>query len=97
MKINLLAAGAFAAALALPLGVCAQQGQPPRRQRTATLPPAKPGSSTWAKRFGNLNLSGDQQQHVQSIINQYSQTHPEGSPRRSDKRIANCATKSWAF
>ena len=35
----------------------------------------------WTKRLSNLNLSGDQQQRIQSMINQYSQTHPEGSPR----------------
>ncbi len=29
----------------------------------------------------SLNLSGDQQQRIQSLINQYSQAHPEGSPR----------------
>ncbi|MGA8100391.1 MAG: hypothetical protein WB810_17175 [Candidatus Cybelea sp.] len=81
MKINLLAAGAVVAALALPLGVCAQQGQPPASAAYGHTTPSQTRiQHKWAKRFGNLNLSGDQQQHVQSIINQYSQAHPEGSP-----------------
>jgi hypothetical protein len=29
----------------------------------------------------HLNLSNDQQQRIQSIIHEYSQSHPEGSPR----------------
>jgi hypothetical protein len=86
MKMNLLAAAALAAALATPLGASAQQ-QPPQQYQT----PAHAGQTTtpsqaqiqrhWAKRFGNLNLSSDQQQHIQSLINQYAQSHPAGSPR----------------
>ncbi|MGA8098004.1 MAG: hypothetical protein WB810_05000, partial [Candidatus Cybelea sp.] len=74
MKINLLAAGAFVAALALPLGLCAQQqGQPPASAAYGHTTPSQTRiQHKWAKRFGNLHLSGDQQQHVQSIINQYS-------------------------
>jgi hypothetical protein len=35
----------------------------------------------WAHRFGGLNLSGDQQQRIQSMIHQYSLDHPQGTPR----------------
>jgi Spy/CpxP family protein refolding chaperone len=82
MKMNLLAAGVFALALAAPLGVYAQQGQPPPTQSYGhhTTPSEAKLQHRWMKRFGHLNLSGDQQQRVQSIIDQYSQTHPEGSP-----------------
>jgi hypothetical protein len=82
MKITFLAAGAFAVALAMPLGAYAQQSQPPgaTAQRTTTPSQAKLQRG-WMKRLGNLNLSGDQQQRIQSMINQYSQAHPQGSPR----------------
>jgi len=83
MKTNLLALGAFAAVLALPLGAYAQQDQAPtaRAQARTTTPSQAQIQNHWAKRFGHLNLSNDQQQHIQSLINQFSQTHPEGSAR----------------
>jgi Spy/CpxP family protein refolding chaperone len=85
MKINLLAASAFAAALAMPLGVCAQQNQPPPATRADRGTPSEARlQHRWTRRFGNLNLSNDQQQRVQSLIHQYAQSHPEGSPRDRD-------------
>src|ERR1700735_2759567 len=82
MKINLLAVGALAVALAMPLGVCAQQGQPQGMQGSQQATPSQAKiQRRWTKRLSGLNLSGDQQQHIQSLINQYSQSHPEGSPR----------------
>lgn len=83
MKTNLFAAGAFALALAMPLGAHAQQGPPQASQGSnhKTMPSEAKLQHRWAKRFGNLNLSGDQQQRIQSLIHQYSQQHPEGSPR----------------
>lgn len=86
MKTNLIAAGAFALALAMPLGAFAQQG-PPQSSRAYgrnTVPSEGKLQHRWAKRFGNLNLSGDQQQRIQSIIHQYAQSHPAGSPRDRD-------------
>jgi hypothetical protein len=82
MRINLLAAGALVVALAVPAGASAQQAQGPatRGQNQATPSTARI-QHRWSKRLGDLNLSGDQQQHIQSLINQYSQAHPEGSPR----------------
>ena len=87
MKINLLAAGAFAAgARRAARRLRPARPAPRRRNPTATRrPPAKPRlQHRWMKRFGHLNLSGDQQQHIQSMIDQYSQAHPEGSPRDRD-------------
>jgi Spy/CpxP family protein refolding chaperone len=85
MKMNLLAAAALAAALATPLGASAQQQpqqyQTPAQTGRTTTPSQAQMQRHWAKRFGNLNLSSDQQQHIQSLINQYAQSHPEGSPR----------------
>jgi hypothetical protein len=82
MKIKLFVAGAFALALAMPLVAYAQQG-PPASQGygRSTVPSEAKLQHRWAKRFGNLNLSGDQQQRIQSLIHQYAQSHPEGSPR----------------
>jgi hypothetical protein len=83
MKTTFLAAGAFIVALAVPsLGAYAQQNQPPgvtAQQRTT--PSSANITQRWMRRLGNLNLSGDQQQRIQSMINQYSQAHPQGSPR----------------
>ena len=83
MKTIFLAAGAFVVALAVPpLGAYAQQSQPRgvMAQQSATRSPAQI-QRRWIKRLGNLNLSGDQQQRIQSMINVYSQAHPQGSPR----------------
>jgi hypothetical protein len=83
MKINLLSAAAFVVALAMPLSASAQQSQNPggRGHHATTTPSHEKLSHRWQKRLGNLNLSGDQQQRVQSLIDRYSQDHPEGSPR----------------
>jgi Spy/CpxP family protein refolding chaperone len=82
MKINLLAAGIFAAALAMPIGVYAQQsGAQPTRSQSQNMPSEGHLQQHWARRMRSLNLSNDQQQRIQSIIHQYSQSHPEGSPR----------------
>ena len=82
MKIKLLAASAFAAALALPLGASAQQYQAPRSYAGSHGNPSPARMQRhWARRLGGLNLSGDQQQRIQSMINQYAQSHPQGSPR----------------
>jgi hypothetical protein len=88
MKLNLLAASAFAVALAMPLAASAQQG-PPQGQGPATrasgqMPSEARLQQRWGRRLGRLNLSSDQQQHIQSLIHQYSQAHPEGSPRDRD-------------
>jgi Spy/CpxP family protein refolding chaperone len=82
MKINLLAVGAFAAALAMPLGAYAQQDQqyPGPPQGHAATPSHDRLQHRWMRRLSHLNLSNDQQQRIQSMIDQYSQSHPEGSP-----------------
>jgi hypothetical protein len=81
MKINLLAVGALAAALVMPIGAYAQQNQPGAQAQNRSMPSEARMQHRWAKRLGSLNLSSDQQQRVQSLISQYAQTHPEGSPR----------------
>jgi hypothetical protein len=81
MKITFLAAGALAVALAMPLGAYAQQSQPQGVSAQRTTPSQAKLQHRWMKRLGKLNLSSDQQQRVQSMIDQYSQAHPQGSPR----------------
>src|SRR5580700_7206557 len=81
MKINLWAASALAVALAMPLGASAQQSQYPGPTQTNNgMPSQAKLQHHWMRRLAHLNLSGDQQQRVQSLIGQYSQAHPEGSP-----------------
>jgi hypothetical protein len=82
MRINVLAPAVFVAMLAAPLGAYAQGTQPPTaRSYGHTNPSQARLQHRWTKRFGGLNLSGDQQQRIQSLIGQYSQAHPQGSPR----------------
>jgi hypothetical protein len=84
MKWNPLTIVALAAALASPVAATAQQAQQPpgtQQGQARTTPSEAKITHRWMKRLGNLNLSSDQQQRVQSLINQYSQAHPEGSPR----------------
>jgi Spy/CpxP family protein refolding chaperone len=85
MKINLLTVGALAVALAAPVGASAQQAQPGQQPGASTrhhhtTPSAAKIQHRWMKRFGHMNLSGDQQQRIQSMVEQYSQSHPAGSP-----------------
>jgi Spy/CpxP family protein refolding chaperone len=75
--------GVLAAVLALPLAVSAQQTQPPPPAQAQG--PVTPNESVlqhrWARNLGGINLSSQQQQQIQSIVHQYSQAHPAGSPR----------------
>src|SRR5579871_4473412 len=91
MKLNLLAVGALAAALAMPLGASAQQNQYPQQypqqgQGRAVEPSHDRMQHRWQRRLSRLNLSNDQQQRIQSMIDQYSQAHPEGSAIDSNAR-----------
>jgi Spy/CpxP family protein refolding chaperone len=82
MKMNVIAVSALLVALASPLSAQAQQAPPPPAQAQNHATPTEGKlQHRWMKRLGNLNLSGDQQQRIQSMIDQYSQAHPQGSPR----------------
>jgi hypothetical protein len=83
MKITLVTAGALALAMVAPLSVSAQQAPPPgyQTQGRAHMTPDEPTMQhRWQKRLGGLNLSGDQQQRISSIIHGFAQAHPAGSP-----------------
>jgi Spy/CpxP family protein refolding chaperone len=85
MKISIIAA--LIAALALPMAASAQQyPQQPVQQQPG------PGQGTrgnagahqynkWMKMLTSLNLSQQQQQQVQGMLQQFAQQHPAGSPR----------------
>ena len=83
MKFKFLTLGVLTVALAMPLGAAAQQSQPPATQQAQgrTTPSETTIQHRWMKRLGGLNLSSDQQQHIQSLIDQFAQAHPQGSPR----------------
>ncbi|MBV8198133.1 MAG: hypothetical protein JO263_08355 [Candidatus Eremiobacteraeota bacterium] len=100
MNTKSLAIGLLAIAFALPLGASAQQypqAQAPAQQQqqnpeqrhgyNRTMPSEGRIQQRWNRRMHGLNLSSDQQQRMQSLIHQYSQTHPEGSaPDRASSR-----------
>ena len=78
MKLpHLLLSGVAAAALALPVAVVAQ-----------TAPAAPPAGAQAGEHHGpgmmrmmrSLNLTAQQQQQMQSLMQQYRSAHPEGSP-----------------
>ena len=93
MKITLLAAGAFAVALAMPLGAYAQQTQPQGAMAQQRTTAASEPAAAWMKRLGKLNLSGDQQQRIQSMIDQYSQAIRKEA-RAIARRAATCDARS---
>ena len=92
--MKLLSIAALLAALT-PLAASAQQAQqpypaPPQQQMTAA--PGPQGQNRfydrWSRLLGGLNLSGQQQQQIQGILDSYSQSHPAGSPRDPQGRRA---------
>jgi Spy/CpxP family protein refolding chaperone len=94
---QLLIAGGLAASLALPVAASAQQApqpaygqqQPqqapnpyqPGQGQNQTTPSAYQMERQFGRQMQNLNVTGQQQQQISSLINTYAQQHPEGSPR----------------
>jgi hypothetical protein len=79
MKIAPLAA--LIAALALPIGVSAQVVQQPPVQTQRQYNQAAVQYKHWTKRLAGINLSTQQQQQVQHLLDQFAAQHPAGSPR----------------
>ena len=77
MKLpNLLTTGALVALLAVPLVATAQQ---------APSPPGAPAQGghrhgMGMQRFRNLNLTQQQQTQIESLMKQFHESHPAGSP-----------------
>jgi len=80
MKIVTLAA---LAAFSMPIAVSAQVAQPPAQavQGQQQTTQAAHEYHRWTKRLANVNLSQQQQQQVQHLLDQFNSTHPAGSPR----------------
>jgi hypothetical protein len=79
MKIVSLAV--LLAALTLPAAVSAQVVQQPSAQTPAAQGQAAHEYRRWTKRLTGINLSAQQQQQVQSLLDQFASQHPAGSPR----------------
>src|SRR5580700_1019144 len=68
-------------ALALPVAVSAQVVQQQPVQAQGQRGPATAQYQRWTKRLAGINLSSQQQQQVQSLLDQFAAQHPAGSPR----------------
>ncbi len=79
MKIVSLAV--LLAALTLPAAVSAQVAQQPSTQAPAPQGQAAHEYRRWTKRLTGINLSTQQQQQVQGLLDQFASQHPAGSPR----------------
>jgi opacity protein-like surface antigen len=81
MKIALVAA--MLAALSMPIAVSAQVTQPPVQGQQQTSQAAHE-YHRWTKRLAGINLSSQQQQQVQHLLDDFAARHPAGSPRDSE-------------
>lgn len=82
MKLIVLAA--LTAALSLPVAVSAQQAppQPAMQQAPAGTQQATPKIyRRWSRLLNGVNLSNQQHEQIQSLLDQYAQAHPAGSQR----------------
>lgn len=83
MKLTVLAA--LIAALSLPVAVAAQQtGQQPAATQQQSTPSHQRTPviyRRWSQFLAGINLSNDQHDKIQNLIDQYAQTHPAGSRR----------------
>ncbi|MBV8284682.1 MAG: hypothetical protein JO175_08535 [Candidatus Eremiobacteraeota bacterium] len=81
MKLTALAA--LLAALALPVGVSAQEaGQQPAVTQQQPAAQSTPRIyRRWSQLLRGITLSDDQHDKIQNFLDQYAQSHPAGSPR----------------
>jgi len=81
--MKLLALAALAAALSLPVAVSAQQAPaPPVMQQGQGGPQATPKIyRRWSRMLNGINLSNQQHDQIQNLLDQYAQQHPAGSQR----------------
>ena len=82
--MKLFALAALAAALSLPIAVGAQQAapQPATQQAPAGAQQATPKVyRRWSRLLNGVNLSNQQHNQIQNLLDQYAQAHPAGSQR----------------
>ena len=79
--MKLFALAALAAALSLPVVVNAQQApQPPVTQQAPAGTQATPKIyRRWSRLLNGVNLSSQQHNQIQTLLDQYAQAHPAGS------------------
>ena len=80
--MKLFALAALAAALSLPVAVSAQQApdQPVMQQQTPAGTQATPKIyRRWSRLLNGVNLSNQQHDQIQSLLDQSAQAHPAGS------------------
>jgi Spy/CpxP family protein refolding chaperone len=81
--MKLFALAALAAVLSVPLAVSAQQAPAP--QMTQQAPAAQQATPKvyrrWSRLLNGVNLSSQQHDQIQSLLDRYSQAHPAGSQR----------------
>lgn len=82
--MKLFALAALIAALSLPVAVSAQQAppQPVTQQAPAGTQQATPKVyRKWSRLLNGVNLSNQQHDQIQNLLDQYAQAHPVGSQR----------------
>ncbi len=79
--MNIAPLAALLAALSLPMAASAQVVQQPPLQAQTQHNTGASQYKHWMKRLAPLNLSSQQQQQAQSMLGQFAQQHPAGSPR----------------
>lgn len=82
--MKLFAFAALAAALSLPIAVSAQQAPPypATQQAPAGAQQAAPKVyKRWSRILNGVNLSNQQHEQIQTLLDQYAQAHPAGSQR----------------
>lgn len=82
--MKLFALAALAAALSFPIAVSAQQAppQPAVQQAPAGTQQATPKVyKRWSRLLNGVNLSNQQHEQIQNLLDQYAQAHPAGSQR----------------
>jgi Spy/CpxP family protein refolding chaperone len=80
--MKLFALAALTAALSLPVAVSAQQAapQPATQQAPAGTQQATPKVyRRWSRLLNGVNLSNQQHEQIQNLLDQYAQAHPAGS------------------
>jgi Spy/CpxP family protein refolding chaperone len=82
VRMKLLIPAALAAVLSLPLAAGAQQSDQPVAQPQAGAPAPKTNAHIyrrWSRLLSGMNLTNQQHDQIQNLLDQYAQAHPAGS------------------
>jgi Spy/CpxP family protein refolding chaperone len=81
--MKFLIPAALLAVLALPVGVCAQQSDQSAGAQAQPSDSARVNRQIyrrWSQLLSGVNLTDQQHEQIQNLLDQYSQNHPAGSP-----------------